>query len=290
MGSVKVKGDDIRLVAYGYAAAVGTALYSCAVCGGHFEHFSRLHYGRVVVVAVVNNGGQVHFLYEVKVVVAGSSVCAEAHSKTEGVHFLYRSKAAAQLHVAGGVVYGGNVVCLEYFKVVVGTPYAVGGQSGAVKCAKIPEPLCWGLAVFFHTVIVFGLGFGNMHMHYRAKLFALCAVCLYYMLKAGVFGVEGKVYLQPAVACVVISIVKLQCFFYPIAVLIGFIGVKRGNGTAYVCLYSGFQHSLSGIFTKVIHIRKAYCTCGQHLHNSKLTACLYVLWAKLVLSWEHMVK
>ena len=57
MGTVKVKGDDVCLVAYGYAAAVGTALYSCAVYGGHFEHFSRLHYGRVVVVAVVNNGG-----------------------------------------------------------------------------------------------------------------------------------------------------------------------------------------------------------------------------------------
>ena len=55
-----------------------------------------------------------HFLYEVQVVVAGSSVCAEAHGKTERVHFLYGSKAAAQLHVAGGVVYGGDVMGFEY--------------------------------------------------------------------------------------------------------------------------------------------------------------------------------
>ena len=68
---------------------------------------------------------------------------------------MYWGKAAAKLHVACGVVDGGNVAGFEYFKVAVGAPYAVGGESGAVKCAKIPEPLCWGLAVFFHTVIVF---------------------------------------------------------------------------------------------------------------------------------------
>ena len=99
-------------------------------------------------------------------------------------------------------------------------------------------------------------------MHYGAQLFTFFAVAADYVLKTGVLRVYGQVYLYPAVCRVVVAIVKIKGFLYPVAVLIGLIGIKCGEGAAEVGLHAGLYDAVRRGVAEVIHIRKTYGTRG----------------------------
>ena len=257
MGLVEIQRDDVRPVAYLDSAAVGSALNFSTVEGGHFDRIIGLHYGWILIVAVVYYGAKVQLLQHIQVVVAGCAVGAEADVEPLLQHMLHPGKAASELKVAGRAVYGRHATFLHQRYILIRYPYAVGGKGGAVKRAEIMEPLGGGPAVFFYAGIVLGLCLGQVYMHYGAQLFTFFAVAADYVLKTGVLRVYGQVYLYPAVCRVVVAIVKRKGFLYPVTVLIGLIGIKCGEGAAEVGLHARLYDAVRRGVAEVIHIRKA---------------------------------
>ena len=196
-------------------------------------------------------------LQHVQVIVAGCAVSAEADVEPLLQHMLHSGKSASKLQVTGWAVHRRHAAFLHQRHIIVRYPYAVGGKGGAVKRTEIVEPLGRGPAVFFNAGVVLGLCFGQVYVHYGAQLAAHFAVAAGDALKAGVFRVYGKVYLYPAVCRVVVAIVKIKGFLYPVTVLIGLIGIKCGEGAAYVGLYAGLYDAVRRGVAEVIHIRKA---------------------------------
>ena len=154
MGAGQVDGDDVRLLAHFQRAGVAAALEPGAVAGGHVQHLGGLHEGGVVGEAVVEDGGQVHLLHHVEVVVAGGAVGAQGHVQAQLQHPGDGGEAAAQLHVAGGVVDGADALFLHEGHVLLRHPDAVGGEGGGVEGAQVVEPPGRSLAVLGHALIV----------------------------------------------------------------------------------------------------------------------------------------
>ena len=196
-------------------------------------------------------------LQHVQVVVAGCAVGAEADVEPLLQHMLHSGKSASKLQVTGWAVHRRHAAFLHQRHIIVRYPYAVGGKGRAVKRTEIVEPLGGGLAVFFYAGIMLGLCLGQVYMHYGAQLFTFFAVAADYVLKTGVLRVYGQVYLYPAVCRVVVVIVKRKGFLYPVAVLIGLIGIKCGEGAAEVGLHARLYDAVRRGVAEVIHIRKA---------------------------------
>ena len=74
MGLIEIQRDDVRPVAYLDSAAVGSALNFSTVEGGHPDRIIGLHYGWILIVAVVHYGAKVQLLQHVQVIVAGCAV------------------------------------------------------------------------------------------------------------------------------------------------------------------------------------------------------------------------
>ena len=154
MGLIEIQRDDVRPVAYLDSAAVGSALNFSTVEGGHPDRIIGIHYGWILIVAVVHYGAKVQLLQHVQVVVAGGAVSAQTNVESCIQHLMHSGKSASKLQVTGWAVHRRHAAFLHQRHIIVRYPYAVGGKGRAVKRTQIIEPAGRGLAVFFYAGIM----------------------------------------------------------------------------------------------------------------------------------------
>ncbi len=135
-GRVQIEDAEVCMIADFEFADVGAAERACALDGCHIEDVPSGECGWVARDAFMDERGEVHFFEHVEIIIRGAAVRTKCDIDAERVCLWDACEAAAEFHIAGGVVDERDVMFAHDTKVVIGAIDAMRGITTVVEEAR----------------------------------------------------------------------------------------------------------------------------------------------------------
>ena len=152
-------------------------------------------------------------------------------------------------------------------------PDAVSCQRAAFEHTQFIQHGDRRFAIFFHTLIDFPLGLGQMHMDFRSQSLGHGNNFFHALRRASIRSVRAKHDRNPAIRRPVIINEQLFVFFKPLILLrtVSLNQAARQRGA-----HAGFLTGFGNLIHKEIHVGKRRGAGCQHFGNRQLSAPVYV--------------